>query len=120
MTPDPNINHKPSALCGGRRQFLKAVGISIALPCMESLGSPLTIEETAPMRMVCISSALGLYPQAFFPKTFGADYQLSPTLQPLEKYRDQFTVFSHMDHPCLLYTSPSPRDQRGSRMPSSA
>ena len=25
----------------------------------------------------------------------------------------------HMGH-CLLYTSPSPRDQRGSRMPSSA
>ena len=30
---------------------------------------------------------------------------------------------SHWDHvyrACLLYTSPSPRDQRGSRMPSSA
>ena len=26
----------------------------------------------------------------------------------------------HMDTVCLLYTSPSPRDQRGSRMPSSA
>ena len=25
-----------------------------------------------------------------------------------------------VDRPCLLYTSPSPRDQRGSRMPSSA
>ena len=25
-----------------------------------------------------------------------------------------------VQHPCLLYTSPSPRDQRGSRMPSSA
>ena len=25
-----------------------------------------------------------------------------------------------MDENCLLYTSPSPRDQRGSRMPSSA
>ena len=25
-----------------------------------------------------------------------------------------------VDYPCLLYTSPSPRDQRGSRMPSSA
>ena len=24
------------------------------------------------------------------------------------------------EEPCLLYTSPSPRDQRGSRMPSSA
>ena len=31
---------------------------------------------------------------------------------------------THLDRPvfntCLLYTSPSPRDQRGSRMPSSA
>ena len=26
----------------------------------------------------------------------------------------------HVDKDCLLYTSPSPRDQRGSRMPSSA
>ena len=26
----------------------------------------------------------------------------------------------HIQRPCLLYTSPSPRDQRGSRMPSSA
>ena len=25
-----------------------------------------------------------------------------------------------LDYLCLLYTSPSPRDQRGSRMPSSA
>ena len=28
-------------------------------------------------------------------------------------------IFS-LIYPCLLYTSPSPRDQRGSRMPSSA
>ena len=32
--------------------------------------------------------------------------------------RDQFSTFLVRD--CLLYTSPSPRDQRGSRMPSSA
>ena len=29
-------------------------------------------------------------------------------------------VFADQAYPCLLYTSPSPRDQRGSRMPSSA
>ena len=28
--------------------------------------------------------------------------------------------FTHLTFRCLLYTSPSPRDQRGSRMPSSA
>ena len=33
---------------------------------------------------------------------------------PLKKYREE----NNTD--CLLYTSPSPRDQRGSRMPSSA
>ena len=32
----------------------------------------------------------------------------------LENYQDAESVY------CLLYTSPSPRDQRGSRMPSSA
>ena len=30
------------------------------------------------------------------------------------------TDTSYLPKPCLLYTSPSPRDQRGSRMPSSA
>ena len=29
-------------------------------------------------------------------------------------------LLGDMDYDCLLYTSPSPRDQRGSRMPSSA
>ena len=31
-----------------------------------------------------------------------------------------FIVYSPWGKSCLLYTSPSPRDQRGSRMPSSA
>ena len=31
-----------------------------------------------------------------------------------------FIISDGEDHVCLLYTSPSPRDQRGSRMPSSA
>ena len=42
--------------------------------------------------------------------------------------KDRLTVDDCLSHPwlnvsyyvCLLYTSPSPRDQRGSRMPSSA
>ena len=35
---------------------------------------------------------------------------------------DRIFVFAGLTgtHTCLLYTSPSPRDQRGSRMPSSA
>ena len=34
---------------------------------------------------------------------------------------EKLTLINHVrELPCLLYTSPSPRDQRGSRMPSSA
>ena len=47
--------------------------------------------------------------------------QAGPT--GLYRERAQFVVYLAMispDYTCLLYTSPSPRDQRGSRMPSSA
>ena len=44
-----------------------------------------------------------------------------------QAHKHDLTVTGHLDsgfngsvNPCLLYTSPSPRDQRGSRMPSSA
>ena len=39
----------------------------------------------------------------------------------IDEASDSLWVFNNYCHgPCLLYTSPSPRDQRGSRMPSSA
>ena len=37
---------------------------------------------------------------------------------PAKIFYDKYS--SDIDKYCLLYTSPSPRDQRGSRMPSSA
>ena len=44
---------------------------------------------------------------------------LDPNFQPIDVSDPSFDPFA-TDSPCLLYTSPSPRDQRGSRMPSSA
>ena len=38
----------------------------------------------------------------------------------LKLFREAWEVCEIDDYVCLLYTSPSPRDQRGSRMPSSA
>ena len=47
--------------------------------------------------------------------------QLNVDLRKSEQYGDELraTLNKH-NLTCLLYTSPSPRDQRGSRMPSSA
>ena len=35
-------------------------------------------------------------------------------------YQEAIAYYEKLAGACLLYTSPSPRDQRGSRMPSSA
>jgi Protein of unknown function (DUF1552) len=52
--------------------------------------------------MVFICSALGMHPDSFFPQAFGRKYELSPVLKPLSEFRDDFTVFSHMDHPGIF------------------
>ena len=41
-------------------------------------------------------------------------------LRELKAQAEVEFVLIKANHDCLLYTSPSPRDQRGSRMPSSA
>ena len=51
------------------------------------------------------------------PKSYSEAFQMNKCLiQPHLK----FDNYNKLVTPCLLYTSPSPRDQRGSRMPSSA
>ena len=49
-------------------------------------------------------------------------YEFLPTklLEAVYKFQDEVVVQQYYFKSCLLYTSPSPRDQRGSRMPSSA
>ena len=59
-------------------------------------------------------------------KVVGKDLRMvkSTLLDYLQKQYKKYREYEHIpiDQPklCLLYTSPSPRDQRGSRMPSSA
>ena len=50
------------------------------------------------------------------------DYMVTlstPSIRTSADLEDQITL-TGVAYTCLLYTSPSPRDQRGSRMPSSA
>jgi hypothetical protein len=82
-----------------RRSFLKAAGISIALPALESLPFTLASEkQQPPCRMVCIGNEFGMYPGDFWPEKHGADFELTKLLKPLESHRKHFTLFSHLDH----------------------
>jgi hypothetical protein len=94
----------------GRRFFLRAAGVRLALPIFDSLGagvlgSGLAVtalgadaKTVRPMRMVAIGNAFGFYAQQFFPKATGADYDTPHLLEPIAKHRKDVTVFSGLDH----------------------
>ena len=84
-----------------RRTLIRAAGISLALPRLDVFGGDSTGVSDAsqlPRRMICICAPLGLHPDNFFPAKAGKDYGLSPYLDILKDYRDEFTVISGLAH----------------------
>jgi len=94
-----------------RRFFLRAAGISLALPLLESLsprvlGAGLAVASkpgaavgaNRPKRLVAIGNMLGFYQQEFFPTATGRDFALPSLLQPLAALRPDFSLFSGLDH----------------------
>ena len=88
------------------------VEISVVVPVYnEEENVPILIEEIA-----------GALSQKDFEIVFVDDASTDKTVSVLKELKlvyPQLRVISHLKN-CLLYTSPSPRDQRGTRMPSSA
>ena len=84
-----------------RRTFLRAAGVAMALPLFDALVPKRARAAAAsiPRRMVCINTPLGLHPEYFFPTKTGRDYELSPYLEVLKDFRDDFTVISGLSHP---------------------
>ena len=84
-----------------RRLFLRASGISLALPLLDAMMPRAWAGATAtqPKRMIGICTALGMHGPLFFPTGDGRDYTESPYLEPLKEHRDDFTVFSGFAHP---------------------
>ena len=79
-----------------RRHFLRAAGVSLALPWLEAFAAPAA--NGPARRMVCICAPLGLHPEFFFPQTTGRDYELPPHLEIVKEFRDRFTVISGLEH----------------------
>jgi hypothetical protein len=112
-----------------RRTFLRAAGVSMALPLLEGF-APRTARaagsvSSVPRRMVCICTPLGLHPPYFFPEKSGKDYELTPYLEVLQDFRDDFTVISGLSHPevgashdsiySFLTAAPHPEQRAGFR-----
>jgi len=79
-----------------RRTFLRAAGVSLALPLLEVSTQA---AEPPPRRAVFICNTLGFMPAALFPKAAGRDYKSTSYLDVLADHRDQLTLFSGLSHP---------------------
>lgn len=83
-----------------RRTFLRASGIAMALPLLDAMKVPgRAAANQVKRRMVCINTPLGVHPPYFFPEKAGRDYELSPYLEVLKDFREDFTVISGLSHP---------------------
>src|SRR2546430_17281522 len=82
-----------------RRRFLRAAGVSLALPWLDAVASAAGPPVRPPRRMVCICTPLGLHAPNLFPAKAGRDYALTPYLEVLKEFRNDFTVVSGLSHP---------------------
>jgi len=86
-----------------RRRILQGIGAGVALPLLDSMiPSSTALAQTAaipPKRFGAVFVPHGERPGFWTPDKVGADFEMSPILEPLASYRDQFTVVSQLSGP---------------------
>jgi len=86
-----------------RRTFLRGAGVALALPWLEAMTpsgvAMLSAPPSVKRRMFCVDFDLSLYTPNLFPEERGRDYKLTPYLEVLKDFRNDFTVFSGLSHP---------------------
>jgi len=82
-----------------RRTLLKGLGVSVALPLLESMMPRLAWGQEAgpqvfPKRLAFCYVPNGVNNREWFPSATGREFQLPATLQPLQPFRDKLLVLS--------------------------
>jgi hypothetical protein len=92
-----------------RRRFLRGLGVTMALPALESLlpraaasvvaPNPLATTPTgAPLRMAFMYFPNGAIQDAWWPSGEGKDFTLAKTMTPLEQVKHRVQVLGGLDH----------------------
>ncbi|PHS18695.1 MAG: hypothetical protein COA78_01545 [Blastopirellula sp.] len=98
-----SLNHTST-----RRVFLKGIGLSVALPALESLGirqalgaekpAQATTASGAPLRAAYIYFPNGVIKDKWMPNGEGKDYELNESLKALEKHKADFQMITGLEH----------------------
>ena len=102
-----------SLIIPSRRSFLRASGVSLGLPLLESMPRIASADESEgrqasrqKRRMVAVNVELGLHGPNMTPTQSGSNYELSRYLKILERFRNDFTYISGASHPDQLLSPP--------------
>src|SRR3984957_6527058 len=86
-----------------RRTLLRGLGVSVALPLLDSMVPAQTpLGRTAAnsrSRLSCIYVPHGATMDKWTPEAEGKGFAFTEILTPLEKYRDRITIVTNLAHP---------------------
>lgn len=88
----------------GRRSFLRGLGVTVALPWLESRAvwgdqdKESSISSEPPVRLAVVFSGNGFHSREWWAKGAGASMELGRVLEPLHDHREKLTFISGLYH----------------------
>ncbi|MDE0863020.1 MAG: DUF1552 domain-containing protein [Rubripirellula sp.] len=80
-----------------RRRILVSTMATIGLPSLESFAENQK-SIAKPKTFVAVGSFFGWYRKEFYPKEIGKNYTIPKIIAPIADHRNDFTIFSGLDH----------------------
>src|SRR3984957_9955405 len=81
-----------------RRTILRGIGASVALPLLDSMVPALQAAPAPIRRVAFVYTPTGIIMNSWTPTAEGAGFEFTPTLKPLEPYREKVLVLSGLEH----------------------
>lgn len=87
-----------------RRTLLRGTGICLGLPWLEAMTQETNSvhatneSQSSPVRCLWLHTESGMLMEKYKPSSLGGDFTLSPTLEPLAKYKSQLSVLTGLYH----------------------
>jgi hypothetical protein len=81
-----------------RRTFIRGLGATVALPFLDAMVPAMRAQAKAAPRFTAIYCGNGANMLDWTPSTEGVNFAMSPSLMPLEPFRDRLAVFTGLDN----------------------
>ena len=81
-----------------RRTFLRGMGATVALPFLDAMMPAMKAQAKGAPRFTAIYCGNGANMLDWTPATEGLGFKMSPSLTPLEPFRDRLAVFTGLDN----------------------